>query len=336
MRWASLVNTWAGRVAGEGGPVIPADLIDHVDDGAFADVGVYHCLPDAWGRLIDELPADRLVGHTVWETDELPRRWRVELAPVDEIWVPCQWNAETFRAAGIPQPIHVIPHVTSNVQPTPVDLAIPSDHTVFLALVAWDTRKAPDLTIEAFLRAFDADDPVTLVVKTTRMISSWWTTSAIERNTWWQVMDVVKRHRSPAAVILHTDELTDQEVAGLIHRCDCFLSLTRAEGWGLGAFDAATLGKPVIMTGHGGQLDFLGTDHPGLVPFTMVTANHPNQSLFDERMTWAEPNLDAAVELLREAFHGDRLQRDAAARAPGIQARFSAEAVGAIMLDALS
>ena len=31
----------------------------------------------------------------------------------------------------------------------------------------------------------------------------------------------------------------------------------RAEGWGLGAFEAAQLGKPVIMTGYGGQRDFL-------------------------------------------------------------------------------
>ena len=47
-------------------------------------------------------------------------------------------------------------------------------------------------------------------------------------------------------------------------------SVTRGEGWGLGPFDAATLGKPVIITGWGGHLDFLGADYPGLIAYTMA------------------------------------------------------------------
>jgi hypothetical protein len=51
---------------------------------------------------------------------------------------------------------------------------------------------------------------------------------------------------------------------------DCFVSVTRGEGWGLGPFDAATLGNPVIITGWGGHLDFLGADYPGLIAYTMA------------------------------------------------------------------
>ena len=42
----------------------------------------------------------------------------------------------------------------------------------------------------------------------------------------------------------------------------------RGGGWG--AFEAARLGKPVIMTGYGGQLDYLDAELSHLVDYTLV------------------------------------------------------------------
>ena len=110
---------------------------------------------------------------------------------------------------------------------------------------------------------------------------------------------------------MDTGEWTEAEVLGLLQRTDCCLSLTASEGWGLAAFDAACLGTPVVITGFGGQVERLGADHPGLLPCRMVDAVHPDATLFEPGMRWAEADLEVAVALLRAlaAGHADDLDR---------------------------
>jgi short subunit fatty acids transporter len=54
---------------------------------------------------------------------------------------------------------------------------------------------------------------------------------------------------APVAVIAE-HRLTDGEMLALHEVGDCFISLARAEGWGLGAFEAASLGNPVLHPLH--------------------------------------------------------------------------------------
>ena len=80
------------------------------------------------------------------------------------------------------------------------------------------------------------------------------------------------------------------------------MSLCRAEGWGLGAFDAAAHGNPVVMTGFGGQLDYLG-DSPYLVGFELVSVDDPSGfPSYAPEQRWADPDIEHGAELLREVF----------------------------------
>jgi glycosyltransferase involved in cell wall biosynthesis len=138
-------------------------------------------------------------------------------------------------------------------------------------------------------------------------------------------------------VLIDTGEWTEAEVLGLLRRADCLLSLTAAEGWGLGAFDAACQGTPVLITGHGGQLEWLGADHPGLLPFRTVPADHPDPALFEPGMTWAAADVDVAVEQLRALLRGDhdQLVRATERLAIDLPVRYSPAAVGAIAASRL-
>jgi hypothetical protein len=96
---------------------------------------------------------------------------------------------------------------------------------------------------------------------------------------------------------------------------DCYVSLTHGEGWGMGAFDAATLGKPVLMTGWGGQLDYLGEDYPGLIRYRMTPVSGwlPHAS-YQPNQRWATPDIGHASELMRAAVARDSGLLAAAAR----------------------
>lgn len=341
LQWEPLVNTNDGRVPTSRERALDSELGDlarapAVGREVTSEVTIAHCMPLSWQRVFDELPASRRIGQTVWETDVIPTPWHRELAPADELWVPTRWNADALRAAGWTRPIEVVPHIIDSVvaQPPPVEL--PDDVTVFVTVTAWEQRKRPDLTIEAFLQAFTADDSVLLVVKTGPKVVSWFTRSAMERETWWQLLQLVKRFPRPAAVQLEPDSWTDAQVAGLVDRADAFVSLTAAEGWGLGAFDAATRGVPVVITGGGGQQEWLGPDAPWVVPYTMEPANHPDRKLFEPGMQWARADVQAAAEMLR-AIHSDRAaaRRAAAPMAERVRRDYSPATVGEQMREVL-
>lgn len=341
LQWEPLANTQAGRVPTHRTLALHSELGDlavapAAGPGTTADTTIAHCMPQSWQRVFDELPARRRIGQTVWETDTIPTPWRTELAAADELWVPTRWNADALRAAGWARPIAVVPHIIDSVVAQPPPTALPDDVTVFVTVTAWELRKRPDLTIEAFLQAFTADDPVVLVVKTGPAVVSWFTRSAMERHTWWQTMELVKRSPRPPAVLLETDVWTDAQVAGLVERADAFVTLTAAEGWGLGAFDAATRGVPVVITGGGGQREWLGTDAPWVVPYTMEPADHPDRMLFEPGMQWARADVGAAAEMLR-AIHADRAaaRQAAAPMAARLRREYSPAAVGAQMMERL-
>ncbi len=274
--------------------------------GAAVDTTVLHTMPERWRGMREKLGGGRFIGHTVWELDRMPANWRGDIHVADRLWVPTEWNRTTLRNAGVQRDLQVVPHVVATHQPADPPIDIPDDVTVFSTIAVWHPRKRPDWTVEAFARAFTKDDQVLLVVKTPVVTDGWPAGSELERMTWYQLMQVLRRYPNAPQVMLVNDEFTDQQVSGLLQRTDCYVSLSASEGWGLGVFDAATLATPVITTGFGGQLAYLGHDHPGLVPFSWAAVgDSENSPHLEPDMVWAAPDLDAAAMMMRAVRDGN-------------------------------
>ena len=251
LEWLPLINTQEGRLPTEDRAAAPAEQRSLFTTSTGHDTVLAHSMPQSWSHIREVRSPRRFIGQTVWEADPIPRRWYAELAAADEIWVPTHWNADVLRRSGVTVPIHVMPHAIESTPPSAPPMTWPSDRFMFLAISTWERRKRPDLMLHAYLRAFNADEPVTLVIKTGGAVVAWCCESLIEQHTWWQVMNIVRQYPNPADVVLITDQWSDAEMAGLIESADCYVSLTSVEGWGLGAFDAAVAGVPVIITGYG-------------------------------------------------------------------------------------
>ena len=130
--------------------------------------------------------------------------------------------------------------------------------------------------------------------------------------SWYTLSRIVARYRKPARIHLLGDSLRTAGIDALHARGDCFISLTRSEGWGLGAFDALLHGNPVVMTGWGGQLDYLGSDYPYLVDYTLrPTRESPPDGYYlrAQDVHWAHADTAHAGQLMRRICE----QRDQAA-----------------------
>jgi glycosyltransferase involved in cell wall biosynthesis len=324
------------------------------------DTVLIHTVPEYYPPLIaDERRAGRrILGYAVWELETLPQRWPAILNQLDGILVPCRWNAEVFRRSGVEVPIHVVPHLSQFADTPPVadtdraalsarlgTMAPRPGQYVFYNIGFWSNRKAPYLALEAYFRAFTAADPVLMIVKTsvndiTEIRRHWRNGFRPEFPSPHESLGrIMADHRDPPPVAAIADEsLEDGEIQALHERADCFVSLTRTEGWGMAAFEAARLGKPVVMTGYGGQLDFLPGDHCWLVDYTMVPVHEPTWSAgYKPGDRWAAPSVTEAATHLRAIFAD---QATASQRASGlarhVASQFSPEAVTASLIQALS
>jgi glycosyltransferase involved in cell wall biosynthesis len=261
------------------------------------------------------------IAYWAWELEAVPDEWVEASELVDEIWSPTRFVAEAMRAR-VTRPVH---HMLPGVEVGPIETVtrvarnIPENHFVFLFMFDLHSqvhRKNPVAVWRAFREAFRADDNVTLVIKTSGgdILS---TDLALLGET----------IRGPNVILL--DELMPRARAyGLIAMSDCFVSLHRSEGFGLGLAEAMLMGKPVIATGYSGNLDFMNRDNSLLVDYEMVEIKE-DRPIYTRGNVWAEPSIKQAAAHMRHVYDHPAEARSRALRArPEIRRLLSLEAAG--------
>jgi glycosyltransferase involved in cell wall biosynthesis len=98
--------------------------------------------------------------------------------------------------------------------------------------------------------------------------------------------------------------LSRDEVLGLNSVCDAFVSLHRAEGFGLSLAEAMLLGKPVIATDYSGSRNFACVGTACVVNYKLVTVPEGSY-LFWQDQVWAEPDVEHAAVLMRRLLNDD-------------------------------
>jgi glycosyltransferase involved in cell wall biosynthesis len=318
------------------------------------DTVVVHS-PPIWNETLAAETAGRTaVAFTTWETDRLPPEWVPVLNRYDRVLVPSQFNLDAFVSAGVRAPVYVVPHLvdeTFRSAAMPASDQVPSavasvDGFVFYAIATWITRKALAELVTAYLAAFSVEDDVTLLIHTTPVdliargrLGRATAPHPAPLATWFTITRLLAGQRRAPRIVLSTDALSDEEVHSLHLRGDCFVSLSRGEGWGLGAFDAGGAGNPAIITGWGGSLDYIPDGYPYLVEYDLIptTVDEPDdwwEPRPGER--WAKARVDHAAALMRHVFeHPDEARRWGAALQSNIVRQFSAPVVRGQLLSAL-
>lgn len=323
-------------------------LLDQCCEPCEYDTVIVHLPPEYWPVYFE--PGRRNIGYAAWETDKLPPHWVSLMNLATRVLVPCQMNHDVFKRDGVIVPIRVVPHMLRSVperastlsrQHVRSRLGIDSNATVFYTINAWNPRKGmPDL-LNAYARAFTNDEDVLLLLKTDSIGYSAPPSFAVapvaELLAGWRERMQKGRIKDLPAIRLIDRPVSGQEMEDLHVAGDAFVSMTRGEGWGMGACEALARARPVMMTGWGGQLDYLGTNWPWSIDYSMAKVSPwPGQSSYLPSQQWALPKLDHAVHLLQRLHAGIRsAQQQAAETAMVLRERLSMERVTATLLASL-
>jgi glycosyltransferase involved in cell wall biosynthesis len=250
------------------------------------------------------------VAYWVWETASLPGRYAGAAEGLDAIWTPSEFSARGLASTlGDERPIHVVPYSVSPspaLDPRPLPVALPEDRTLFGFFFDARSvleRKNPAAVIAAFRRAFRADDRAALVLKVSHGASA--------RK---QMAELERLAEGLPVVWLRDVRLDEMQMRALLARLDVYVSLHRAEGFGLVLAESMALGKPVIATAYSANLEFMDERCASLVRCREVTT-HTSHGPYPPGTRWAEVDLDHAAAAMRALHASAELRRDIGARA---------------------
>jgi glycosyltransferase involved in cell wall biosynthesis len=108
-------------------------------------------------------------------------------------------------------------------------------------------------------------------------------------------------------ITLLTGYLSRQDLWTLMASIDCFVSLHRAEGFGLGMAEAMACGKAVIATPWSGNVDFTRVENALLVDFALVELDR-DLGPYRRGQRWAEPDVASAARAMRRIAESRELR----------------------------
>jgi len=270
----------------------------------------------------------RSVGLWFWEVASFRDEWKPAFDVLDQVWVPTEHVAKAVSPVSpIPVAKVTIPvEVPAIVPRTRAELGLPEG---FVFLFSFDyrsvfERKNPLGVVDAFKRAFAPGDGAKLVIKCIN--------GEVDPAAQARLGEAIDGHRDVHVLDRY---LSPVEKDTLTASCDSYVSLHRAEGFGLPMAEAMHLAKPVIATGYSGNLDFMTAENSYLVDYRLVPVGE-NAPPYPPDSEWAEPNVDHAAELMRHVFEDRReatVRGELAAR--DLRRTHSPPAAGLLMLERL-
>jgi len=247
------------------------------------------------------------IGYWFWELPTFPAAWQDRFADVDEVLTGSSFAQQAISRTS-PIPVNVLPPALVPDPPRGglTRAALKLDPNAFVVLFVFDAasslqRKNPFGLIRAFRAAFPGESDVRLVLKSSRLGTS------PDRGA------LLECCQGDPRIVLLDGLLSRPDLSSLIDLCDCYVSLHRAEGFGLTLAEAMLLGKPAIATGWSGNLEFMSSFNSLLVDYRL-TRIQDDSGPYTAGQIWADPVEVDAAEKLRWVYRNREIAARLAAR----------------------
>jgi glycosyltransferase involved in cell wall biosynthesis len=257
------------------------------------------------------------VGSTMFEADRISKSWVRACNGMDAVWVPSEFNLESFTSSGVdPKRLHKVPLGVDVNQCRPGLYAHrqdPLDRVVFLSVFEWDIRKGWDVLLRAFCSAFSRSDPVVLQIRSNHPKGK-------------PLKPLMDRFLADAGFVssrLPEIELLEQRMdrpalLSFYDACDAFVLPSRGEGWGMPYLEAMAFGKPAIGTAWGGNTEFMNEENSFLIESEGLVDVSQEQladnSCFELGQRYAQPSVEHLAQILTRVASDVGLRRRVAER----------------------
>ena len=261
-----------------------------------------------------------------WELPRAPDSWRVDLEFFDELWALSSFVADSFRPIFSKQILIVPPCIDLEINIAPDRQKFGLDVDKFYFLFSFDfssrpNRKNPAAILKAFALAFGQKDNVGLILKI----------SGADDRYPKEMREIETAAHHDGRITILRGDWKRADMLTLLASADCYVSLHRSEGFGMGMAESMFLGKPVIGTAFSGNTDFLTAETGYPVPYTLRVVQageypHPEGS------SWAEPDVAAAADIMRAVANKSDEVRGTALRGQAfVRQHYGPKAVGELM-----
>ena len=273
-------------------------LDEHIGTDTPYGVNLVFINPDYLDDAIASIGRERLVNrYTIacwfWELENFPEEWLPALQIVDEVMVSSSFIRDVIRPV-TDKPILHVPLPIDDVDDsglTRTDFGLADDAFIFLNSFDFNSflaRKNPFAVIEAFRRAFaDGRVNVRLLIK-----------SSNGHRHPDKLRDLLNAAAGDPRILVRDDVIDRSDVQALQRCADVYVSLHRAEGFGLGLAECMRLGKPVIATAWSGNMEFMTPQNSCLVNYRLVPVGE-GEYLHYAGQRWADPDIEHAATYMR-------------------------------------
>jgi len=262
-----------------------------------------------------------------WEESSVPADTVATLnAAFRGVLAPSRFVAKALVDSGVAAPVSVL----GQAPPLEAFRAIaearrqrprPPGPFAFLHVSSCFPRKGVDALLAAYGRAFRRGDAVRLIIKGFP-------------NPHNDVAEQIARHRAEDRDFPDTrlvdEDLGEAALLDLYREADAMVLPTRGEGFNLPAAEAMAAGLPLIVTGFGGHMDFLGPEEARLVDFDFARSG---SHVATAGSVWADPRVDDLALALRELVEVPTAAQERAARA---EVRIATETSRAALVERLA
>lgn len=251
-----------------------------------------------------------------YETSVLPAGWAKEAKHIDYLLPSSNFSKKVFVDAGIPEEkCIVVPH---GIHPKDFEdkrlLVLGNQKTFrFLNVSIPHYRKNINVLLEAYYTAFDEDDDVCLVLKTNLNPPKSRKRYKFEADIAKQIM-MVQAHYKKIGKRLPQIEIIQQKFESMIplyNSCDCLVSASSSEGFGLPLLEGMAADMVVISPRCTGQLDFLNDNNSLLYDVKEVPADERYQYWRPSKgATTYMPHKNNLAEAMLNVYHNHQALRE--------------------------
>ena len=282
--------------------LFPKDWMELCREVINADIDLTYTLPRNFKYRFNKNSKLKLAIYN-YETSILPKVWSKEIQHVDYALPSSNFSKEIFVNAGWPEEkCIVVPH---GINPqdfknkAKVDNLKTKRKFKFLNVSIPHYRKNIDLLVDAYYSAFTDDDDVCLLLKVKLNEPKY----RFECDVVKEILKIQKKHKGRRLPQVEVVQHRYESMVPLYNSCECLVSASSSEGFGLPLLEGLAAGMIVIAPRCTGQLDFLNDKNSLLVDVKEIDAT-------DKYQYWRPspgaktyiPDIDALSETMTKAY----------------------------------